>query len=247
MSNKSALLKLENVGKRFGGNWAIKGVDMSVNKGELVGIIGPNGAGKTTLFNMITRLLEPTEGMIFFKGKEISRLTPNKICDIGISRTFQIVKPFGQLSVLENVAIGALKHENVVKKAKEKAREYIELVGLGSFADVPANSLPIGNRKRLELARALATEPELIMLDEVMGGLNDVETEEMMALISKLHKEGLTILLIEHNMHALMSLSEKVVVLCYGEKLAEGSATEVASNQDVIEAYLGRDDDAESQ
>src|SRR5690606_2267272 len=152
-----------------------------------------------TLFNMITRLLEPTEGMIFFKGKEISRLTPNKICDIGISRTFQIVKPFGQLSVLENVAIGALKHENVVKKAKEKAREYIELVGLGSFADVPANSLPIGNRKRLELARALATEPELIMLDEVMGGLNDVETEEMMALISKLHKEGLTILLIEHN------------------------------------------------
>lgn len=244
MPNESALLNLNNIGKRFGGNWAIKGVNMSVQKGELIGIIGPNGAGKTTLFNMITCLLEPTEGRIFFKNKEISKLTPNKICDRGISRTFQIAKPFGQLTVLENVAIGALKNEKAVKKAKEKAREYIELVGLGAYVDQPAHSLPIGNRKRLELARALATEPELIMLDEVMGGLNDTETTEMMNLISKLHKKGLTILLIEHNMHALMSLSEKVVVLCYGEKLAEGSAEEIASNKEVIEAYLGRDDDA---
>ncbi|NEU30967.1 ABC transporter ATP-binding protein [bacterium LRH843] len=243
MSKGSALLNIENVGKRFGGNWAIKGVNMSVNKGDIIGIIGPNGAGKTTLFNMITCFLEPTEGNIYFKDKEITRLTPNKICDIGISRTFQIVKPFGQLSVLENVTIGALKNEKVVRKAKEKAREYVELVGLSAYSDQPSNSLPIGNRKRLELARALATEPELIMLDEVMGGLNDTETEEMMKLISDLHKRGLTILLIEHNMHALMSLSEKVVVLCYGEKLAEGTAQEITSNKDVIEAYLGKEDE----
>lgn len=137
--------------------------------------------------------------------------------------------------------IGVLNKENNISKAREKAREYIDLVGLSPFIDQPANSLPLGNRKRLEVARAVATNPEVIMLDEVMGGLNDDETIEMMEIIGKLHKEGLTVLLIEHNMHALMSLSEKVVVLCYGEKLAEGTAEEISSNQKVIDAYLGSD------
>lgn len=243
MPTKSALLKVENLGKRFGGNWAIKGVDIEVEKGELVGIIGPNGAGKTTLFNMITCFLPPTEGKIFFKERDVTKLTPHQVCELGIARTFQIVKPFGQMTVLENVAIGALKNETSVKTAKEIAETFIDLVGLSDFKDHPASSLPIGHRKRLELARALATEPELIMLDEVMGGLNDYETEEMMTLVKKLHDSGLTIMLIEHNMHALMSLSERVIVLCYGEKLAEGTAEEVAANPLVIEAYLGRDAD----
>ncbi|NWQ43417.1 ABC transporter ATP-binding protein [Bacillus sp. EB106-08-02-XG196] len=235
------MLEVKNLGKRFGGNWAIKDVDISINKNDLIGVIGPNGAGKTTLFNMMTGFLKPTEGEVYFKGKDITNLSSHQISKNGISRTFQIVKPFGGLSVLENVMVGALNKESNVTKAREKANEYIELVGLTPFRDVHANSLPIGNRKRLEVARAIATDPEVIMLDEVMGGLNDDETKEMMDIVKTLHKKGLTILLIEHNMHALMSLSERVVVLCYGEKLAEGTAAEVSSNQKVIDAYLGSD------
>jgi branched-chain amino acid transport system ATP-binding protein len=241
MSQNKILLEVKNLGKRFGGNWAIRGVDFSIKQNEIVGVIGPNGAGKTTLFNMMTGFLRPTEGTVFFKGKDITKLDPHQICKIGISRTFQIVKPFSGLSVLENVMVGVLNKENNISRARKKAKEYIDLVGLSAFTDSLASSLPIGNRKRLEVARAIATNPEVIMLDEVMGGLNDDETLEMMDIIKKLHKEGLTILLIEHNMHALMSLSERVIVLCYGEKLAEGTSMEVSSNQKVIDAYLGSD------
>ncbi|SFE93162.1 ABC transporter ATP-binding protein [Alteribacillus iranensis] len=246
MVSKSKLLEINNLGKSFGGNWAIKGVDITVRKGELLGIIGPNGAGKTTLFNMVTGFLKPTEGIIRFKDKDIANLKPHNICNIGIARTFQIVKPFGNLSVLENVTIGVLRYERDVNKAKEIAREKVKLVGLEKYMDTTASSLPLGHRKRLEMARALATDPEVIMLDEVMGGLNDDETAEMMNLVKTLHNKGLTILLIEHNMHALMSLSERVVVLCYGKKLADGTTDEISSNQEVIEAYLGSDDDAEN-
>lgn len=236
------LLDITNVGKRFGGNWAVRNVDMKVNKGEIVGVIGPNGAGKTTLFNMITCFLRPTEGEVFFKGQNITKLTSDKICHLGVTRTFQIVKPFVDLTVLENVTVGALKNERNVQKAKENAIKYIDIVGLSSMKNEKADSLPIGNRKRLEFARALATEPELIMLDEVMGGLNDQETEEVITLVKKLKEQGLTIMLIEHNMHAINNLADRIVVLSYGEKLAEGSPTEVTSNELVIEAYLGKDE-----
>lgn len=241
MNPNKTLLKVEKIGKRFGGNWAIRGVDITINQNELIGVIGPNGAGKTTLFNMMTGFLNPTEGEVFFKEKNITKLKSHDICKSGISRTFQIVRPFSGLSVLDNVMVGVLNKENNVSKAREKAKEYIDIVGLSPFIDAPAGSLPLGNRKRLEVARAIATNPEVVMLDEVMGGLNDDETVEMMDIIRKLHKEGLTIMLIEHNMHALMSLSQRVVVLCYGEKLAEGTAEEVSSNQKVIDAYLGSD------
>lgn len=239
MSQNRTLLELKNLGKRFGGNWAIKGVNLEVHSGDILGIIGPNGAGKTTLFNMVTGFLKPTEGEVYLKGEKLTGGKPEKISKKGIARTFQIVKPFGQLSVLDNIMVGALKHESKVPKAREKAKEYADLVGLTPFLHVPAGTLTIGNRKRLEVARALATQPELILLDEVMGGLNDTETVEMMRIIESLHQGGLTILIIEHNMHALMSLSKKVAVLCYGEKLAEGTPEEVSSNQDVIDAYLG--------
>ncbi|WP_240374407.1 ABC transporter ATP-binding protein [Bacillus piscicola] len=244
MKKTSKFLEVKNLGKSFGGNWAIKDINMSVNRGELLGIIGPNGAGKTTLFNMVTGFLKPTEGSISYQEKDISNLKPHKICNIGIARTFQIVKPFGNLSVLENVTIGALRYEKDVNKAKKIAHEKVKFVGLGEYSHTTASSLPLGHRKRLEMARALATDPEIIMLDEVMGGLNDEETADMMQLVKELHNDGLTIMLIEHNMHALMSLSERVVVLCYGKKLADGTPNEVSSNADVIEAYLGSDDDA---
>ncbi|MEH7014124.1 ABC transporter ATP-binding protein [Neobacillus niacini] len=241
MPQNKTLLEVKKLGKRFGGNWAIKDVDISINQNEIIGVIGPNGAGKTTLFNMMTGFLKPTEGEVFLRNKDITNLESHQICKKGVSRTFQIVKPFSGLSVLDNVMVGVLNKENNVSKARKRAKEYIDLVGLSAFIDAPASSLPLGNRKRLEVARAVATDPEVIMLDEVMGGLNDDETVEMMDIIKKLHKEGLTILLIEHNMHALMTLSERVVVLCYGEKLAEGTPKEVSSNQKVIEAYLGSD------
>lgn len=242
MMAKKPLLQLSNLGKRFGGNWAIKGVDLNVRQSDMIGIIGPNGAGKTTLFNMVTGFLQPTQGDVQFKGETITGHKPEKICHMGMARTFQIVKPFGQMSVLENVMIGVLKEESRITSAREKAKEYVDQVGLGAFRDVPAASLPIGNRKRLEVARALAARPELLLLDEVMGGLNDDETQEMMSLILALHKSGITIMLIEHNMQALMTLSQRVVVLCYGEKLAEGTPAEVSSNQQVINAYLGGND-----
>ncbi|WP_062234693.1 ABC transporter ATP-binding protein [Fictibacillus sp. FJAT-27399] len=241
MSTTKTYLQLKGIGKRFGGNWAIKDVDLDVKQGEMIGIIGPNGAGKTTLFNMITGFLNPTEGDVYFKDQQVTNHKPPAICQRGIARTFQIVKPFGHLSVLENVMVGLLTYENNVIKAREKAKYYVDLAGLSRFLDMPANSLSIGNRKRLELARALATKPELVLLDEVMGGLNDEETEEMIQIIKGLHKEGLTIVIIEHNMHALMSLSERVVVLCYGQKLAEGNPEEISTNKDVIDAYLGRE------
>lgn len=239
---ENALLKVENAGKRFGGNWAVRNVSMTINKGEIVAVIGPNGAGKTTLFNMITNFLRPTEGKVYVKGKNVTTYSPDKMCNIGVTRTFQIVKPFPDLTVLENVIVGALKDERNVDKARERALKYIKIVGLEKFKDQQADSLPIGNRKRLELARALATEPEIIMLDEVMGGLNDEETEEVMDLIAKLNRKGLTILLIEHNMHAINTLAGKIIVLSYGEKIAEGTPSEVTSNELVIEAYLGKDD-----
>jgi branched-chain amino acid transport system ATP-binding protein len=213
-----------------------------VRQGEILGIIGPNGAGKTTLLSMINGTESITEGEIFFKGEKISGLKPFRIAEKGISRTFQVVKPFPGMTLLENVAIGALFGKDKIRNARlaqEKTREILDKVNLGEKADVAVENLNISERKRLELARALAMDPELILMDEVMAGSNRAELDLIMELIQNLNKEGRTIVLIEHVMRAIMGVSHRIIVIHHGEKIAEGTPEEIKNNDDVISAYLG--------
>ncbi len=235
------MLEVESVTKRFGGLTAVREVSLRVNAGDLVGIIGPNGAGKTTLFNVIAGYSAPDSGRIVFDGREVTRHPPHEICRLGICRTFQIVKPFGHLSVAENVMIGALTRIRSVAEARREAGRVVENCALSAYSDVPAKSLPIGVRKRLEVARALATRPRLLLLDEVMGGLTPSELIEMIALIRRLHAEGLTVIVIEHIMAAMMRLAQRIVVLHHGEKIAEGPPTQIARDPKVVDAYLGEE------
>jgi branched-chain amino acid transport system ATP-binding protein len=234
-----AILEIKNVSKFFGGLAANSDVSFSVEEGTIMGLIGPNGAGKTTLFNCITGYYPPSRGEILFDGRRMNGLDPDKVCMLGMVRTWQKVSPLAKLSVVDNVMVGALAHTSSLKKAREMAMEQLKVVHLEHRADFLAGGLPIGERKKLEVARALATQPKLLLLDEVMGGLNPAESEEIIQLILDIKSHGLTQMVIEHDMKAIMRISDRTVVLTSGEKLTEGSPQEVVSNPDVISAYLG--------
>lgn len=233
------LLKVENITKSFGGLKAVKNVSFHVRRNEIVGLIGPNGAGKTTLFNCVTGFIKPDTGKVLLKDVNVGRMEPNNIAKLGMARTFQIVQPFGRMTTEENVCVGALLKEGSVEKAMAIAREKLAIVGLQDFNQVAAASLPMGHRKRLEMARVLATGAELLLLDEVMGGLNHTEIKEMVDIIRRLQETGVTILIIEHHMQAIMALSDRVITIHRGEKIAEGSPEEISTNPLVMEAYFG--------
>ncbi len=235
------LLKIEKVVKNFGGLTALRGVDLSVSEGQIKSIIGPNGAGKTTLFNVISGYYRPDRGTVRFCDQDITGQSLESISRLGLARTFQVVKPFLSMSVLENVMIGSLSRTSRMPVAKQKAMEALTNLGMAEKGRLLAKNLTLEDRKRLELARALATGPRLILLDEAMAGLNPTETEEMIELIRKIRNEGVTVLLIEHVMQAVLSLSDEVVVLNYGEKIYEGDTQGVIKDKGVIEAYLGEE------
>ena len=232
----------EKVTKYFGGLAAVSNVDFHVDQGEVVGLIGPNGAGKTTLFNLISGALVPKPGVIRFKGEKISGLKPHQICRKGVARTFQEVKIFGNMPVMQNVLLGSLfgtpsgmASANVAKEAAE----LLDFVGLSAMKTIPAGGLTLGNQKRVEVARALATKPELLLLDEVMAGLNPTETAEAMELVTKIRDRGVTVFMIEHVMKAIMGVCDRIMVLHHGEKIAEGTPKEITTSKKVIEVYLG--------
>ena len=234
-----ALLEIKHVSRFFGGLAANSDVSFEVQEGKIMGLIGPNGAGKTTLFNCITGYYPPSRGEVVFDGRRMNGLQPNKVCKLGMARTWQKVRPLTNLSVLENVMVGALCRTTSVRTARELAAEQLEVVRLHSKAHFSAGSLPIGERKKLEVARVLATKPKLLLLDEVMGGLNPAESEDIIQLILDIRRQGVTQMVIEHDMKAIMRLSDSIVVLNSGEKLAEGSPEEIVNNPQVVEAYLG--------
>ena len=217
-------------------------VNFEILEGEIFGVIGPNGSGKTTLFNVITGFLKANSGKVTFIGKDITSLPPHQICRQGIARIFQLVKPFAQLTVLQNVMVGGMYGRNStshIRQAKEKGTEILHFVGLGNKMGIIASQLTMAERKRLELARALAAHPQLLLLDELMAGLNSTETEVAMELVKKIRDSGITVIMVEHIMKAVLGISDRVMVLNVGEKIAEGPPKEVVKNQQVIEAYLG--------
>jgi branched-chain amino acid transport system ATP-binding protein len=234
-----SLLQVRSVSKHFGGLAALTDVTYEVNKGEILGLIGPNGAGKTTLFNVVNGFYPPTEGEVFFKGEKISHLKPHQICKLGMGRTFQVVRPLQRMTTLDNVIASAFLRAKNKAEATAMASEFLQFTGLYEDRDAVSKGLPLGKRKKLEITRALATQPEMLLLDESFAGLNPSEQNDLVEIIRKVREKGITIMLIEHHMKVMMSLSDRIVVLNYGEKIAEGSAKEIGNNPLVIEAYLG--------
>ncbi len=238
------LLKIEGLCKNFGGLRAIQNVDLEVHEGEIVGLIGPNGSGKTTMMNLVTGFLKPSAGKVTFAGKDITGLPRPNVCRAGIARTFQLIKPFLEFTALQNVMVGRLYGSAPapnMKVAAVEAQAILEQVGLGAKAQVCAKDLRLMERKRLELGRALATRPKLLLLDELMAGLNHAEAEDAMNLVRKLRASGITILIVEHIVKAIVGLSDRIVVLNMGEKIAEGLPQDIIHNPCVVDVYLGKD------
>src|SRR5512143_4089985 len=233
------ILDISHVSKLFGGLAANSNVSFSMEQGMILGLIGPNGAGKTTLFNCITGYYPPSKGEVLFKGQRMNGLQPDAVCKLGMARTWQKVRPLAKMTVLDNVMVGALARTSSLKVARQAALEQLHVVRLEHKDSFLAGGLPIGERKKLEVARVRATRAELLLLDEVMGGLNPAESDEIIQLILELKKRGLTQMVIEHDMKAIMRISDRIVVLNSGEKLTEGTPREVATHPDVIAAYLG--------
>jgi len=253
------LMLAEGINKLFGGVKALQGVNLEIRQGEVLGVIGPNGAGKTTLFNVLTGFSKPTKGKVLFDGQDVTGKPVYRVCQKGIGRTFQNIRLFGQMTVIDNVVVGmhnrlhihlleiALKLPSTMRKEREaydKAGEILEYLGLGDVARELAANLPYGRQRKVEIARALALEPKLILLDEPSAGMNPQEAAELMTLISGIRKMGPTVVVIEHNMQVVMGISDRVAVLDFGNKISEGSPDEVRSDSRVIEAYLGREEDA---
>ena len=232
-------LVIRGLSKRFGGLRAVQDVSFTVKENETVALIGPNGAGKTTSFNLITGYHRPDAGSVSAFGREIVGLRPHDICAHGLARTFQVARPFGKMTVLANVMTGAFLRDRKVEVARAQARAAIDFVGLSAKEHTPARDLTTIDQRRLEMARALATEPRLLLLDEVMAGLNPAEIDQAVALVGKLSKRGLTIVIVEHVMRAIMAVARHIVVLDHGQKIAEGGPKEVVANEEVIRAYLG--------
>lgn len=235
------MLDIQNLSRSFGGLKAVNAVSMRLQAGEILGLIGPNGAGKTTLFNCVAGAIAPTSGIIRLEGKNIAGLKSHVVCRLGLGRTYQIVRPFNNLTVFDNVTVGALNRTHTMSEARRLVEDALELTGLGPMRASLASQLTLPGRKRLEIARALATGPKLLLLDEVMAGLNPTEVEAAIELIRLIRSHGITILIIEHLMRVIMSVSDRIVVLHHGQKLAEGEPASVMNNSAVIEAYLGED------
>ncbi|MBW2044090.1 MAG: ABC transporter ATP-binding protein [Deltaproteobacteria bacterium] len=236
-----ALLEVQKLSKHFGGLTAVANNNFVVNQGEILGLIGPNGAGKTTIFNLISGFLRPDQGTIVYKGKEIQGLTPHEISRRGLMRTFQTAQAFPYMTTLQNVMVGGFMHDRNRKRVEKSALETLEFTGLVEQKEKKAENLTIGDSRRLEIAKALAGRPSLLLLDEVMAGLNETEIAEAVELIKKIRDRGTTIFIVEHVMQAIMSLSDRIIVINYGRQIAEGSPEKVAKDNRVIEAYLGEE------
>jgi len=239
-----AFLKVENLSKSFGGLQVLSNVNLEVHQGEILGLIGPNGSGKTTLFNLVTGFLKPNTGRVIFEGRDITKAQNHQVCQAGIARTFQLVKPFAHMTALQNVMVGRMygrKPAQSLKEARTESEEILGSIDLGGKKSNVAHSLTLSDRKRLELAKALATRPKLLLIDEMMAGLNLTETEDAIKIIKKIRDSGITLMVVEHVMRAVLGISDRIMVLNAGEKIAEGPPQEIMRDKGVIEAYLGKE------